>query len=164
MKNTILLKKLFDFILGLFSLILLYFTIQNLVADVTQFANGNILRSFVVFPLLTLAYVPFLYFVALLFAYETSFVYLNVILKPNRRFSRYLKWKIISLCHFNLRRLQRLKLTLSRGIRMQRDAEDMRRLLLEYEVEVENDWRFVRRWSIRIAIGIIAAFVLSMPK
>jgi len=100
-------KKLFDFVITVFGLYLLGFTIVSIVHDIRVFASMENLRSFLLPIFLSLGYLPFLYAFILYASYETLSVRLSIFLRDNRSLARYAKRKIFEMCFLNLRRLDR---------------------------------------------------------
>jgi len=100
-------KKLVDFVITVFGLYLLGFTIVSIVHDVRGFASMENLRSFLLPIFLSLGYLPFLYAFILYASYETLSVRLSIFLRDNRSLARYAKRKIFEMCFLNLRRLDR---------------------------------------------------------
>lgn len=100
-------KKIIVFILSTFVIFLIIFTLFNVFSDYQSFATSDNLRAFILPPLLTLAYMPFLYFFALLMAYENLFVRLDIFLKKDENLAKFTKRKILTLCFVNLGKLNK---------------------------------------------------------
>ena len=98
-------KKLSEFILMIFGTCLIVFTIYKTYNDYQNLVIIDILRAFLLPPLLTFAYMPFLYLVALFMAYETLFMRLNWLLSPNKSIAKHAKRKIFATCLINLNKL-----------------------------------------------------------
>lgn len=98
-------KKITDFILSAFGVSLIVVGLIKVLGDYQAFATSENLRAFILPPLLTFAYIPFLYLFALLMAYESLFVRMEIILKVDQRLGKSAKQKIFALCHFNLVKL-----------------------------------------------------------
>jgi hypothetical protein len=58
-------------------------------------------------PLLSFALIPFLYLFALIMAYETLFVRLDIFLKNDKALAKFAKIKIFKLCFLNLKKLNK---------------------------------------------------------
>jgi len=100
-------KKLIDNILSFIGIFLIIFAISKVIGDYQGFLTANNLRSFVLPPLMTLAYIPFLYIFALIMAYEMLFVRLDIFLKNDKKLAGFAKQKIFRLCFLNLGKLNR---------------------------------------------------------
>lgn len=108
MKNEhISVKRIMDSILAFFSFLLIVFALFSVFTNYQELITTDTFYSFLLPPLLTFAYLPFLYFFALIMAYENLFVRLDIFLKDDRMLAKYAKRKIISLCLFSLRKLNR---------------------------------------------------------
>lgn len=97
-------KKLIDSILATFGIFLIAYALSKVVSDYQSLTTLHNLRTFVLPPLLTVAYIPFLYLFALVMAYETLFVRLNIFVKDKELLS-FAKRRILFLCHLNLGKL-----------------------------------------------------------
>lgn len=98
-------NKVANVILATFGIFILIFTLSNILSDYQSFATPESLRAFLLPPLLTLAYMPFLYFLALYIAYESLFVRLNIFLEKDKILAKFAKRKIFAICRINLWRL-----------------------------------------------------------
>lgn len=65
------------------------------------------LQVFILPPILTVSFLPFLYIFALIMAYETLFVRLDILIKNNKDLSKFTKKQIFSLCGLHLARLNK---------------------------------------------------------
>ena len=50
---------------------------------------------------------PLLYSIVLYMTYESFFVRVNILLRKDKEMVRFVKWKVVALCHVNLRKLNR---------------------------------------------------------
>jgi hypothetical protein len=100
-------SKLLNFVLGCFGVILLVFTVKEIILDFQNFASLKNLRDFFLPPLFSIVLLPFIYIMALSMQYELFFVRINFANK-NPDLVRYAKRKIISACHINLPRLNKV--------------------------------------------------------
>lgn len=82
-KECLPVKKLFDFILSLIGIFFIIFALGKVFGDSQNIINSQNLKTFILPPLLTVAFIPFVYFFALIMAYETLFVRLNIFNKNN---------------------------------------------------------------------------------
>ncbi len=100
-------KKLIDYVLSFVGIFLIVFAVSKIIGDYQGFVSANNLRSFVLPPLMTLAYMPFLYIFALIMAYEMLFVRLDIFLKNDKALAGFAKQKIFRLCFLNLGKLNK---------------------------------------------------------
>ena len=99
-------KKVVNWILSLFGIIIIIFSVYKISTEFKSFASINNLTTFLLPPILTFLFVPFIYFFALLMSYEIFFVRLNFFIK-DKSTRRYTKWKIFTSFHFRLRQLNK---------------------------------------------------------
>ncbi|MFP4514385.1 MAG: hypothetical protein ACLFNO_00005 [Parcubacteria group bacterium] len=98
-------KKLFDFVLSLIGVFFIIFALGKVFGNFHNLATSANLKTFILPPLLTFAFIPFVYFFALIMSYETLFVRLKIFNKGNPKLIKFTKQKIICCCHLNLSRL-----------------------------------------------------------
>jgi len=99
-------KKVIDSIFSLIGVLILVFTLYKIITDIYGLVNVINLTSFLLPPILTLLFIPFIYFFALLMSYEIFFVRLKFFIK-NKYELNYAKWKIFTSFHFRLRQLNK---------------------------------------------------------
>ncbi|MFH1515458.1 MAG: hypothetical protein ABIG42_08365, partial [bacterium] len=100
-------KKIIDPTLRNFGFILIVFALFSIFRDFKNFATIDNLRVFLLPPLLTFAYVPFLYAFALYMIYENLFIRLDIFIKEDKALAKLAKKKIFALCHANLGKIHR---------------------------------------------------------
>lgn len=100
-------KKIIDFALSAIGISLIIFAIFQITSNFQNFVSINNLRSLVLPPLLYFAFIPFLYIFALIMAYETLFVRLDIFLKNDKALAKFAKIKIFKLCFLNLKKLNK---------------------------------------------------------
>jgi len=115
-------KRFIDSILAAFGIFSIVYALVKLVSDYQSLTTLQNLRSFLLPPILTVVYVPYLYLFALFMAYENLFIRLKIFIK-NKELLSFAKWRILFLCHLNLSKLNRLahssaitKITSKRGV------------------------------------------------
>lgn len=93
-------ENLFGTILSLIGLLLIIYSVYELIINFSGFAKQETIEDFFLPPLLTLAYLPFIYFMVIYTTYENIFVRLHFSIgnKWVRRFS-----KVFAIAAFNLR-------------------------------------------------------------
>lgn len=105
-KNKLLIKliKIVEAIIGL--VILVYITV-SIIIHFKEMINVQVLKDFLLFPILTIALIPYIYFFNLYVAYETLFIRFRTGGK-NEEIMKYAKRKIITFCLLSLKRLNQI--------------------------------------------------------
>lgn len=124
-KEYLQVKKMIDFILSTIGIFLIIFAICQIANDYQSFVSLNNLRSFMLPPLLSFAFVPFLYIFALIMSYETLFVRLDFFLKNDKSLAKFAKTEIFHLCLFNLKRLNKFVRESSSDLLNLKDKNDI---------------------------------------
>lgn len=100
-------NKLMINILTFVGICLVIFSFKNIVTDFKSFTKIDNLRSFLLPPVFTFAYLPFIYLMALYIKYENIYLRMDLF-NEDKKILKYAKRKIFVLCHFNLRKLNKL--------------------------------------------------------
>ena len=87
-------------------IILIYF-IANVVSDYKNFVGLDTLRKFLLPPLLTFLFLPFIYFLLLFCTYEQLFVQMKIGCKKSKKLKRYAKIKIFKHCLLSLKSVKK---------------------------------------------------------
>ena len=98
-------RKTLDYILSGIGFMLIIFALFQIIHTYPEFVTAHNVRSFLLAPILTIIFTPFLYLLALYTTYENLFVRVNRFLEQDRDLVRFTKWKIFQLCHLNLKKL-----------------------------------------------------------
>jgi len=101
-------KKFIDFTLSIFGIYLLYYAFVNIIKDFHNFTALNNIFAFLLPLALTFAFMPFLYFFALLATYESFYMRLGFSIKNREKLSKSAKIKIFNIYRFNLRKLNKM--------------------------------------------------------
>jgi len=119
-------KKAFDVLMAVFGLALLVYVVFRAATDFSNLATLDNLRGFL-FPLLmTLGYLPFLYFFGLFLAYEQLFTCINkIFMRDNETLARFTKRRILILCHMNIGRLRRFRRECTAELMEVKDERDV---------------------------------------
>lgn len=91
-------QKLFNFILMIIGLFVLYHTVKEIIVHIRDFASYNTLQDFILSPFLALWFVPFLFLISLYSQYEVGFLSLDRSIK-DKQLLNYAK--IQSILRFN---------------------------------------------------------------
>ena len=101
-------KKISDTLLAIYGFAVLIFSIYHAIKDFESINNMDSIKSFLLSPVLTILYIPFLFFMALIMAYESFIKSKKWILKDNKKVYRFLKRNVYFRCGFSLKRLRKL--------------------------------------------------------
>ena len=99
-------KKIIDSLISIVGLCILLFALYKIITSFNSFANEDNLTSFLLAPVLTFLFIPFIYFFALLMSYEMFFVRLGFFIKDKQEL-KYAKWIILFSFNFRLRHLNK---------------------------------------------------------
>lgn len=100
-------RTFMDILLAVFGLSLFLYTVVGVVQDPREFATYENLLELLVPILLTLAFVPFVYVVAVLTTYGRLFSLMNWKLSENPSLARYAKWRLFLATLLRLKTLRR---------------------------------------------------------
>jgi hypothetical protein len=153
-------KQVVDFAMGIYGIILIIWAFINIVSDFQSFASLDNLRTFALLPLLSIVFMPFVYFLVLFMAYEHLFVLIDRRLKRDERLARFTKWRLLVLCHVNLRKLIRVTGDGRQDLMRVRDRDDVISLIREYGGRDTVNWQFIRRWYLRIVLALVFTALL----
>jgi len=104
-KEYLSVKKLFDFILSIIGIFFIVFALGKVFGDFQHIMTSQNLKTLILPPLLTVAFIPFIYLFALIMAYEMLFVRLSFFNKNDPDLIKFTKRKIILAFHLNLLKL-----------------------------------------------------------
>jgi hypothetical protein len=99
-------ERFLESIMMIYGVAVLLFTVFAISADFSEFATLETLKSFLLPPVLTVCFLPFIYIFALFATYQSVFVRLGVF-NDDRELLRYAKKRIIIRFHANLRGLSK---------------------------------------------------------
>lgn len=125
-------KRVVDSIMAVFGTFLLLFALFHIFTDYQALATSDNLRAFLLPPLLTFAYLPFLYFFSVYITYEILFVRVDVLLKRHKALAKFVKRKILALCHVNLRKLNRFAKESTPDLVRLNDEGDVLRMITKF--------------------------------
>lgn len=118
-------KKLVDSILWLFGVCLIIFTISNICKNCQSLLDMSNLRAVMLPPALTITYVPFLYFFALVMLYETLFVRVDIFLSNRKNLARLVKIETIKTCKADLKKLKHVSSKMIPDVRLLDDIQSV---------------------------------------
>jgi len=99
-------KKFTEWVFSFVGLIILIFALYKIMKDFNGFANITNLSNFLLPPILTFLFIPFMYLLALIITYEVFFVRMKFFIKNKNDFKS-AKWKVLISFHFRLRELNK---------------------------------------------------------
>jgi hypothetical protein len=94
-------------ILGIFTLIILGYTVISITSNINQFLTFKNLRDYLLPIVFTLAFVPYVYIWGLISLYENFFIRLGIF-NTNKTVLRYAKIFTIIECNININKISRL--------------------------------------------------------
>lgn len=163
-------KRVIDFALAVYGIILIIWAFINIVSDFQSFASLDNLRTFALLPLFSVAFMPLMYFLVLLMAYEEIFVLLDLRLKRDPALARYAKWKILASCHVNIGKLIRVATDSRQDLMRVKDREGVISVLGKYKRRKPVGLKSLRQWLLRglpisvgglILLGIVFGYRLD---
>lgn len=99
-------KSFFGIIYGMYIVAVIIFSIVKISENYSEVFTVANLKSLLFSSMMTIMFIPFLYFVALFMVYESFLKGKKYILSENNKLYQFLKWKIIVRCHLNLKRIR----------------------------------------------------------
>lgn len=100
-------RKPLTFILATYGFFVLFYSVKVAAADMDNFLSLHNLLSFAIPPILTVAFLPLIYVLALIMAYEMLFIRLSIFIKDNPKVLSFARWRIFLACNLNLKKLNR---------------------------------------------------------
>ena len=128
-------RKVIGFVLSVVGLVIVVHAVTSAVGDLTGLLTWEHLEEFLVPPVLTLVFVPFLLYVALGSAYELVFMRVSIFVR-DKRLARRTKWAIVGACGLSLGRIGRFDGRFFSMLREVRDESDVRALTNAFEAEL----------------------------
>lgn len=119
--------KLLNYILVIFGTFLIIYSAYTIAVDFKNFATLRNFENFYIPILLSIMFIPFVYFMALYAAYETFFIRLQFFV-PEKSVLQYAKFKSLLSMHSNLWKLN------------------------QWSVYINRNWRFKSREEVKLAL------------
>lgn len=120
-----LVKKASNAMLFLVGVAFITVAINGALSDVDNFLTINNLNKFILMPVLTLAFIPALYVLALVMVYETLFLRIETLLKGDKELIRYAKWRILFSYLCNLKKLNSFSINGAASLLNAKNKEDI---------------------------------------
>lgn len=132
-KEYALIKNFLDFIFLTTSIFLIIFALANMLIDFQNFVSLQNLKTFILSPILTIAFIPFIYFFALIMTYESLFIRIDHFYKHDRDLIKFAKYNVIRFSHFNLYKLNKFSRFASLKLFNIQNEEEIIFLMNEYK-------------------------------
>jgi len=100
-------KNLTNLILAIYGIYILLFAFSQVISNYHSLVTLYNLQTLVLPLFLTVVYIPCLYVIALITAYDKLFSRLEFLIRKDKALVKYTKFKIITLCHLNLNKLNK---------------------------------------------------------
>jgi len=135
-EDTKKIKPITNGVLSVFGFILLIYSINQIRLDYSSFIKISNLIDFLLPVILTICFIPFLYFTALYMKYENLFVRIGFRFENDELQFKFIKKKIFRTCYFNLIKLNRLSKIPRINTIMSKD--DLIKTIIELKTPVAN--------------------------
>lgn len=127
-------KRFVNSLLAIIGFLMVIYATGNVVANYQTFVTLKNLNTLVLPPLLTLFYIPYLYFFALVMAYETLFVRLGIFVK-DKRLLNFTKQRVLLLCNLNLGKLNLFAQAYTREFMELNSKSDVKKLISNFQLK-----------------------------
>lgn len=121
--------KLMNGLQIIIGVVILIFAISNVVSDYKNFGSLDTLRNFLLAPLLTISFLPFIYLMILFATYELLFTRLNSGYEKNKKLKRYAKRKSIQHCLLSLKKVKKTLNMNTYNLTYIRNEEDVDKMI-----------------------------------
>lgn len=126
--------KAIEYLLAAFGLFLIGYAFFKILSNYQNFLTSDNLRAFALPIILTLAYLPFLYLIALYAVYDELFVRLNLFSNKDKELIRLARRKILMLCNVNLKKLNRFAKENTQELMRLRNRNDLLSMIDEFRM------------------------------
>lgn len=127
-KKYLAVAKLMSRLQIIIGLVILIYAISNAISDYKNFGSLDTIKNFLLAPLLTISFLPLIYFILLFAAYESLFIRLNLGYEKGKKLKNYARRKIIKQCLFSLKKIKKasnMNIYNLMHIRNEKDVDDM---------------------------------------
>ncbi|QFG00085.1 hypothetical protein PB01_15315 [Psychrobacillus glaciei] len=132
-KNYRILKNAINFILGIIGLFLLIYSAINYLDDFQNINYIEKLKDLLLPPILSLLFIPYMYFFVLYSNYEVLFIRLSFKKTINENIRKYLYFRIILFCNINISKINNFIQGSKIMTTMVQSKNDVRRLITNYK-------------------------------
>lgn len=134
-KKNIALSKILKILQFLIGLSVLGYSIYKIITDFKNFMTLNTLKDFLLAPVLTISFLPFIYIILLFTSYEQIFVRLNLGYKKDKKLINYSKKEIIKYCLLSLKKVNNILRNNIHELMSIKDNSDIRNLINSLKVK-----------------------------
>lgn len=120
-----------------YGIFILSYSILTAIGSLTEALSAHNLITLVIPSVLTVMYLPFIYLFALVMAYEALFIRLEIFIKDKKLLS-FAKWKVIALCHINLKTLTSFSSTTGREITTIKNKKDILAVIQNFNLAARS--------------------------
>ncbi|KNZ68180.1 hypothetical protein Tfer_3287 [Thermincola ferriacetica] len=99
-------EKLLGWVKSYIGILILIFVLKNVFSNFSSWASLDTLKQFFLAPILTIAFLPFIYVVTVIAIYELIFIRLEFGSNKSKKLKNYAKLKIIKYCLLSLKRVK----------------------------------------------------------
>ncbi len=127
-KKYLAVAKLMSRLQIIIGLVILIYATSNAISDYKNFGSMDTMKNFLLAPLLTISFLPLIYFILLFAAYESLFIRLNLGYEKGKKLKNYARRKIIKQCLFSLKKIKKasnMNIYNLMHIRNEKDVDDM---------------------------------------
>ncbi len=127
-KKYLAVAKLMSRLQIIIGLVILIYATSNAISDYKNFGSLDTMKNFLLAPLLTISFLPLIYFILLFAAYESLFIRLNLGYEKGKKLKNYARRKIIKQCLFSLKKIKKasnMNIYNLMHIRNEKDVDDM---------------------------------------
>lgn len=127
--------NLMQFLLATYGIFLLIYALVQMVYNFNNFATLYTLKDFLLSPLLTLSFLPFVYFLALYATYEALFTRMDIFMgNRNKELTWFAKRQILRTCLLNVKKLNRFATNYTSKLYAVGDKSDVVSLMNQFRV------------------------------
>lgn len=126
-------KKLLTALLTIVGLYLLFFAVSRIVLDFKDFATVQTAKSFLLSPLLTISYLPFIYFLSVYGTYDALFSRIDFWLKEDKELAKFTKRRIVGEYFINLKQLNKFSQECSSKLMTIKNKSDAMSLIRHFK-------------------------------
>jgi len=128
-------KKLFDGLMIIFGLFVLIYVARSITLHHADLLKSDVLLSLLLPIWLTLLLFPFLYVAKMVANYESLFLHISFFMNDEALMA-YVRWRVIRLCHLNMKRLNRFRREGLSALRSIEDRQSADKLFEEFRLGI----------------------------
>ncbi len=129
-------SKLIKVLLSIIGLSVIIYVISHAISDYNNLGSYDTIRSVLVAPLLTISFLPLVYFILVFSAYENLFIRLDLGPEKSKELKKAATKEIIFYCKLNLKKLSRALNMNTYNIMQIRNEKDVCDMVKAYKAQV----------------------------